>query len=224
MRDKDRCICCTHSATYKHYISLTLSPHAHTNVHRHTHAENESPLHLQHSDHSWALTFSHASNVFTKVQTGRTRLSLFLSCNPLVNKDADQNKKIKQQQGKKKKRSVLSFFFFHGDKPLNSSLFFSSLFPPLSRHFCFPSCPRCKENFWWVFRGMKYPKQTGFSREHNVSLIPHSTMRRGRKTFIVSRNTLTLFSFLDVTSEGLFRDKLQPIEQKSTFLTADWLV
>lgn len=112
MRDKDRCICCTHSATYKHYISLTLSPHAHTNVHRHTHAENESPLHLQHSDHSWALTFSHASNVFTKVQTGRTRLSLFLSCNPLVNKDADQNKKIKQQQGKKKRRSVLSFFFF----------------------------------------------------------------------------------------------------------------
>lgn len=129
--------------------------------------------------------------------------------------------KLNNNKTKTKKKRIV-FFFSRWQTAQFQLVFFSSLFPPLSRHFCFPSCPRCKENFWWVFRGMEYPKQTDFSREHNVSLIPHSTMRRGRKTFIVSRNTLALFSFLDVTSEGLFRDKLQPVEQKK-YIPISWL-
>lgn len=82
MGDKDRCICYVQCATQ----TLHLSP-PRTQTHMRT---QWVTVPLQHSDHSWVLTFSHASNLFTKVQTGGTNLSLFLQCKPLINSDADQ--------------------------------------------------------------------------------------------------------------------------------------
>lgn len=61
-------------------------------IHKHTCAHGDSLIRRSSHDHSGALTFSHACNLFTKVQTGRTDLSLFLPCKPLINSRADQNK------------------------------------------------------------------------------------------------------------------------------------
>lgn len=81
----------TYNVPHKPYICLCLI-HA-SRAHMRTQWVTDPQ---QRSDHSWVLTFSHASNLFTKVQTGRTNLSLFLSREPLINSHADQNKTNKQ--------------------------------------------------------------------------------------------------------------------------------
>lgn len=86
-RDKDRHICYIQCATWAMHLS-------HPRAQTHMHTQWVTDL-LQRSDHSWVLTFSHASDLFTKVQTGGTNLSLFLQCKPLINNNADQKKKKK---------------------------------------------------------------------------------------------------------------------------------
>lgn len=157
--DKDRS---SHTNTHTHTRMRTHSAaSAASSTETHTCAHGDSLI-CRHSsssssshDHSGALTFSQACNLFTKVQTGRTTLSLFLPCKPLTNSRADQN-------GPTTKSTNKYVNIRRSDQPSDMSVsHFSSFFFSLSlSHTDGKTGKHLSLTFAWTFR-----KSSGSTRQ-----------------------------------------------------------